>query len=60
MSVQLTCPDCGADLVVRTNRTTGSDFLGCNRFPECGYTSPLTAYLEMRRAGAPVLPGFGE
>ena len=35
------CPECGADLAVRTNRTTGHSFLGCSAFPKCAYTTEL-------------------
>ena len=26
------CPDCGGEMVVRKNRTTGEEFLGCSEF----------------------------
>jgi len=29
------CPRCGANLVERTNRQSGEQFLGCSRFPRC-------------------------
>lgn len=34
-SVNVRCPQCDAEMRMRTNRTTGDDFLGCSRFPEC-------------------------
>ena len=55
-----TCPECGSDLTTRTNRATGQDFTGCKRYPDCRYTAPLTAYQELKRAGAPTLPGLEE
>lgn len=47
------CPqkNCLGTLVVRTNKQSGGDFLGCNRWPECDYTRPLTEDIKMRRAG---------
>ncbi len=35
------CPRCGAPLVVRTQRQTGEQFLGCSTFPRCRHTQPL-------------------
>ncbi|RZZ83792.1 restriction endonuclease [Pseudoxanthomonas winnipegensis] len=29
------CQRCGSDLVQRTNRQTGENFLGCSQFPKC-------------------------
>ena len=45
------CPDCGRPLVERTNRATGTSFLGCPRWPECKHTEPLPEALRLRRAG---------
>ncbi|HVZ58939.1 MAG TPA: type I DNA topoisomerase [Patescibacteria group bacterium] len=33
------CPECGADLVIRTGRF--GKFVSCSRFPECKFTKPL-------------------
>lgn len=52
------CTECGAKLVIRTNRNTNTDFMGCERYPVCRFTMPLAADIEMRRAGAEALPGF--
>ena len=52
------CPRCGQRLVVRTNESIGVDFLGCSRYPECKHSEPLPIDVEMRRQGAPGLPGF--
>ena len=53
------CPECGAPLVVRVNRTTDERFLGCTRYPDCRYTCPLPEHVKMQLAGASMLPGFG-
>lgn len=29
------CPQCGGSMKLRTNRTTGNQFYGCCRYPEC-------------------------
>ncbi|MEL6828820.1 MAG: NERD domain-containing protein [Pseudomonadota bacterium] len=34
------CPKCGSKLVLRTNKRTGSEFLGCSKFPKCRGTRP--------------------
>lgn len=54
------CPGCGPTvrLVIRINRQTGHEFLGCPRWPGCGYTEPLPESIRLRRAGARELPGF--
>lgn len=54
----LRCPECGAELVIRAQRATGQEFLGCARYPRCKYSEPLPPTLEMRRAGAQPLPGL--
>ena len=33
------CPQCGADLVIRTGKH--GPFLGCSHYPECDYVRPL-------------------
>ena len=52
------CPECGQKLMVRTNRKTETDFLGCSEWPGCKYTETLPIDIEMKRRGAPTLPGF--
>ena len=37
------CPKCGSPMAVRTNRQTGSDFLGCTEFPKCRGTRRLAS-----------------
>jgi len=51
------CPehDCKGTLVERTNRGTGESFLGCDQYPTCRFTRPLTEYLKLKRLGAPTL-----
>jgi len=29
------CPDCGAEMALRANRTTGNKFWGCKKYPNC-------------------------
>lgn len=31
----LLCPDCGAEMALRTNRTSGNKFWGCKKYPVC-------------------------
>lgn len=37
--IRLTC-DCGADMKIRINKSSGNKFLGCSRFPKCKNTKP--------------------
>ena len=52
------CPQCRAPLVERTNRATGSTFLGCSEWPDCSFTMPIPTDVLLRRAGAQTLPGM--
>ncbi|QCR34860.1 type I DNA topoisomerase [Nissabacter sp. SGAir0207] len=38
------CPECGAELVIRSGRH--GPFLGCSRYPECEYIRPLKAQAD--------------
>ncbi len=39
------CPECKKGrLVVRQNRKTGSEFVGCSQFPNCRYTQSVDDY----------------
>lgn len=29
------CPECGSDLLIRTNKRDGTTFFGCSAFPKC-------------------------
>jgi ssDNA-binding Zn-finger/Zn-ribbon topoisomerase 1 len=52
------CPQCGKAMKVRTNSENGSRFIGCTGYPDCRFTKPLPAYIELLEAGAEQLPGF--
>ncbi len=56
--IERACPECGAKLVIRTNRHTEQQFLGCVRYPTCRHTEGLPEYYRLKAAGAAVLPGF--
>ncbi len=61
MATELTCPLCGGRLLVKTNRETQHQFLGCERFSltGCTYTEPrIPEGIRMRLMGAPTLPGM--
>ena len=34
------CPHCGAPLVLRQNRQTGTLFTGCSAYPGCAFSEP--------------------
>lgn len=54
------CPVCGAKLIVKTNRATEHQFLGCPRWPECNHTEQIPESMAMRLAGALTLFNFEE
>ena len=57
--VAKSCPQCAPDrLVVKRNRATGEEFLGCPNYPACNHTEPLPLDMQLRRQGAAELPGF--
>jgi restriction system protein len=35
------CGQCGSELLVRRNRSTGQSFYGCARYPSCRFTRPI-------------------
>jgi DNA topoisomerase-1 len=37
---ELTCPECGAELVVRWGKN--GEFIGCSAYPKCGFTGDFT------------------
>lgn len=45
-----TCPDCGADLVIKKART-GSRFIACSGYPACKHAEPLSTGLPCPRCG---------
>lgn len=54
------CPDCTPPrkLIVKTNRHTGHQFLGCPNWPDCDYTTEIPESMRMKAAGAMTLPGM--
>jgi ssDNA-binding Zn-finger/Zn-ribbon topoisomerase 1 len=58
---ELTCPDClrAPRLIVRTNRETQCQFLGCSNFPDCRYTCEIPQSMVMRALGQPTLFEMG-
>lgn len=56
--IKKACPQCGQDLLVRTNNEIQEEFLGCSQYPECTHTEPLPTDVLLRRQGAATLPGF--
>lgn len=56
IGIKKTCPD-GHAMVIRQNRETGEDFLGCSKWSHCQHTEPLPESLKLRMAGAKTLPG---
>ncbi len=60
MNITIICKECGGEMVERENSYTGEHFLGCANFPECRNTEPLPEYIKMVKAGASMLPGFGD
>ena len=45
------CPECGAVMVIRKNKQDESFFLGCNRYPNCRYTSQIDEAMYLDLAG---------
>jgi restriction system protein len=41
VTVAVRCEQCGSDLVIRHNRSTGQAFYGCSRYPSCRFTRPM-------------------
>lgn len=35
------CPQCGLQMVERTNKQKGTKFYGCKKFPHCRETLPI-------------------
>jgi restriction system protein len=52
------CPQCGKELVIRANKNTGHQFIGCSMWPDCAFTGPLLEDVLMKAIGAPQLPGM--
>ena len=49
MSIE--CPDCGGQMVLRTNRKTNEKFWGCCDYPECTGTRLADAATTVDEAG---------
>lgn len=51
------CPECVPlrKLIVKTNRHTGNQFLGCPNWPECEYTRAIPEAWIMRAQGQQTL-----
>lgn len=45
-------------MVIRTNRTSQTQFWGCGNWPECEHTEKVPEYVRLRQAGVAPLPGF--
>jgi len=50
-----TCPECDGDMLVKTNRHTGHQFLGCANYPECRHTDQIPEAMKLRALGAATL-----
>lgn len=57
LEVEISCPECRHDtqLIVRTNRHTGNQFLGCPNYPDCRHTRGIPESIRLRLAGQPQL-----
>lgn len=57
MDDEVTCPDCDAVMVLRTNSITRERFWGCSNFPECHGTRRYDLdTMEVRRPDRDELP----
>lgn len=47
------CPECKplVKLIVKENRHSGHQFLGCPNWPQCNYTREIPEEIKMRQAG---------
>jgi ssDNA-binding Zn-finger/Zn-ribbon topoisomerase 1 len=51
METELFCEDCGAVMIVRTNRNNGGQFLGCQNWPDCTSTRKIPESWIMKHDG---------
>jgi ssDNA-binding Zn-finger/Zn-ribbon topoisomerase 1 len=52
LASDIPCPVCGnVSLIVKTNRHTQAQFLGCPNFPDCTHTQAIPEAWRMRQAG---------
>ncbi len=56
--VRCPLPSCGGVMVLRMNRATGAEFMGCDQYPICVETMDIPEGVKLRAAGAPELPLF--
>ena len=60
-SVKIYCETCqeegrgAVDMIVRTNKTNHTQFLGCPNWPKCTYTEEISMAIKMRLQGQPEL-----
>ena len=61
-SGEVWCPRCvpTVRMVVRTNKQSGAQFLGCPNWPECAETREIPESWRMRALGQQELDLFGE
>ncbi len=45
------CPLCGSPLVVKHNRRTGEEFIGCSNYPTCHYIKPSETKVSLEGEG---------
>jgi len=52
-AVEKNCPDCEpiVKLIIRTNKKSGNQFLGCPNWPECEHTEPIPEHIIMEFMG---------
>jgi len=49
--VEILCPECGGKMLVKENRHTGHQFLGCPRWPDCNHTEKIPESMIMKATG---------
>lgn len=49
--VSIYCEQCHCKLIVRTNKKTGHQFLGCPNWPECTETREIPDEIKLRAMG---------
>ncbi len=50
VKVMGTCPECGADLILKRSRT-GSRFIACSAYPKCRHAQPYTTHVACPKCG---------
>jgi len=54
------CPSCGSVLVIRTNKFSGKQFVGCSEYPKCKHAEELPEDIIMMQNREQMLPGMRE